>query len=313
MGSFHRTNITDEGFIRGAGRLLIADVTKQAWPTKIGDIIELGASQAEIVTFSTLGATGGTFTISVTRSGTTQTTTAQAYNVATATLQTAVQALSNVGAGNALVTGGPGPGTPYIITFASALATTNDIVVSANTAALTGSPNPTLSISQSGDQYRAKGVWQELGATKTGIQIARNNAEEEFDVDQIQGAIASQPTNWEMSVGSALAEVTLDRIQYIWEGGTVTTDNAPATGPEKHLVLGQPVSYTQRRLAVVFQRPNGKIRAYCFRKTQRLPQESAFTHQKTGEQATLPQRWRCLADDAVVDVNARFGEIIDQI
>lgn len=207
MGSFHRTNITDEGFIRGAGRLLIAN-TSVAAPTKIADIIVLTA--------------GGT-------------------------------------------------------------------------------------------QYDPQTGWSDLGATKTGIQIARNNAEEEFDVDQIQGAIASQPTNWEMSVGSALAEVTLDRIAYVWESSNPTTDVTPPTGSEKHLVLGQPVSYTQRRLAVLFQRPNGKIRAYFFRKTQRLPQESAFTHQKTGEQATLPMRWRCLADDTVVDVNARFGEIIDQI
>jgi hypothetical protein len=206
MGSFHRTNINEEGFIRGAGRLLVAN-TSVAFPSEISDLIVLDA--------------GGT-------------------------------------------------------------------------------------------QYDPQTGWTELGATKTGIQIARNNAEEEFDVDQIQGAIASEPTNWEMSVGTALAEVTLERIDYVWEGGGVTTDTA-TTPDEKHLSLGQPVSYRQRRLAVLFQRPNGKIRAYIFRKTQRTPQESAFTHQKTGEQATLPIRWKCLADETVADVNARFGEIIDQV
>lgn len=50
--------------------------------------------------------TGGTFTISVTDTlGTIQTTTAIAYNASASTVQTAVQALSNVGSGNATVTG----------------------------------------------------------------------------------------------------------------------------------------------------------------------------------------------------------------
>ena len=207
MGSFLRTNITDEGFIRGAARVLIAPMAT-AFPAKIADVINLAS-----------GA----------------------------------------------------------------------------------------------NQYDPASGWSDLGATKTGIQIVRNNSEETFDVDQIQGDIASEPTGWEMNVGTALAEVTLEKIAIAWETADPTTDNTPSTGAEKHLALGQPSSYTQRRLAVLFQRPNGKIRAYVFRKTQKMPQESSFTHQKTGEQATLPIRWRCLADDTVADVNARFGEIIDQV
>ena len=42
--------------------------------------------------------------------------------------------------------------------------------------------------------YDAASGWTELGATKTGIQITINNAEETFDVDQILGDIMSQPT-----------------------------------------------------------------------------------------------------------------------
>lgn len=206
MGSFLRTNITDEGFIKGAARLVVAPIAT-AYPAKIDDIIRLASGSA---------------------------------------------------------------------------------------------------------QFDARAGWQELGATKTGIQIVRNNAEETYDVDQIMGDIASEPTNWEMNVGTALAEVTLERISLVWEGGAVITDATPPTGAEKRLALGQPVSYIQRRLAVLFRRPNGKVRAYVFRKVQRMPQESAFTHQKTGEQATLPIRFRCLADDTVEDVNGRFGDVWDQ-
>lgn len=207
MGAFLRTNLTDEGFIRGAARLVVAPYETQTFPSKISDIITL-----------TTGTT----------------------------------------------------------------------------------------------QYDAVSAWSDLGATKTGIQVVRNNAEETFDVDQIQGDIASAPTNWEMNVGTALAEVTLERLAEAWEGGTITT-NTTVTPNEKALPLGQPVSYTQKRLCVLFQRPNGKIRAYCFRKVQRMPQESAFTYQKTGEQQSIPMRWRCLADDTIADINARFGVIYDQI
>jgi hypothetical protein len=216
MGSFHRTAINSEGFIRGAARLLIAD-TETAFPNKISDVITLAS-----------GA----------------------------------------------------------------------------------------------NQYDPASGWTDLGATKTGITITRNNTEETFDVDQIATDIGSQPVAWEMSVATALAQATLDKIDLVWEGGGVTAETSDGV-PIKRLPLGAPESYAQRRLAVLFKRPaiklssgavtEGKIRAYVFRKVQRSPQESSFAHQRTGDQATLPIRWRCLADDSVADINARFGEIFDQV
>ena len=65
----------------------------------------------------TLGTqSSGTFTVSYLG----QTTAGQAYNVASATLQTAIQGLSTVGASNATVAGSAGG--PYTVTFAAALA-----------------------------------------------------------------------------------------------------------------------------------------------------------------------------------------------
>jgi hypothetical protein len=170
-----------------------------------------------------------------------------------------------------------------------------------------------LNLASGVGQYDAVSTaWRDLGATRTGIQIVRNNAEETFDVDQIQGDIASAPTNWEMNVGTQLAESTLDRIAIAWETPDPTV-NTTGTPDEKTLLLGQPDTYIQRRLAILYQRSDGTIRGHFFRKVQRMPQESAFTFQKTGEQLTVPVRWRCLADDSVQDPNARFGVIIDQI
>jgi hypothetical protein len=74
-----------------------------------------------------------------------------------------------------------------------------------------------------------------------------------------------------------------------------------------------------RRLCVFFQRVSldggvtaGKIRAYCFRITQRTAQESSQTFNKTGDQTLIPFTWRAMPDQNVVDRNGRFGSIIDQ-
>lgn len=157
-------------------------------------------------------------------------------------------------------------------------------------------------------QYDAKTGWVDLGATKTGIQISVNNTEETFDVDQILGDIDSLPTNWEVSVGTQLAEFTPEKLQIAWEGSAISTNG----DGEEVISFGQPTSYTRRRLAVLFQRPNGNIRAYTFWKVQRLPQESAVTHNKTGEQISVPVRFRVLPDTSIVDPYARFFSIFDQ-
>src|ERR1043166_546527 len=108
--------------------------------------------------------------------------------------------------------------------------------------------------------YDAMSGWSDLGATKTGIQISINNAEESFDVDQILGDISSAPTTWDVSVGTQLAEMKLDRRQVAWEGDTVSTASELGVST-KTMGVGAPTAYTQRRLAVMFRRPQtGKLR-----------------------------------------------------
>jgi hypothetical protein len=150
--------------------------------------------------------------------------------------------------------------------------------------------------------------WNDLGATKGGVQVSINNTEESFDVDQVYGDIDSLPTAWECSVSTQLAEMTLDRLSFCWEGSSVTT-----SGGEKAMGFGAPLSYTRRRMAVLFQRPNGKVRAFVFRKVQRSPQESTITFNKTGEQQSVAVRFKAIADLSVVDVYSRFFTAYDQV
>lgn len=88
---------------------------------------------AEVQTVTITGTpTGGTFTL--TFDG--QTTATIAYNAAAAAVQSALEALSNIAPGDVTVTGGPGPGTPWVATFLGTLG--NVPQMTASGAGLTG-------------------------------------------------------------------------------------------------------------------------------------------------------------------------------
>lgn len=153
--------------------------------------------------------------------------------------------------------------------------------------------------------------WNDLGATKNGIQITYNNTEDNFDVDQIISDLKTIPSGWEMSVRTEFAEANLDRLQFSWEGYPITTD-ALDGGTTKVAYFGAPLNYTQRRLAVLFQRPSGKVRAFIFRIVQKSPTESSLTYAKTGEQQTIPMSFKCFPDLSVSDPLQRFVVVRDQ-
>jgi hypothetical protein len=195
--SFHRYNVNDDNFIRGAARLLLAAIT-QAFPTSIGDIINLTT-------------------------------------------------------------------------------------------------------------YDAQTGWSDAGATKTGITIARNNTEETFDIDQELSDIDSRPTGYDVTVATALEEVDLEHLQIAWEAGTIAT-----VGSERQMGVGTPSVYVKRRVAVVFQKANNKLRAFVFRKAQKSPVESSIVFNKTGEQQSVAVVWRALPDPSVAVVTDRIAMIFDQ-
>lgn len=306
-----------KNFIRGAARLLVADLTT-AFPTVLDDVIRMPTtSQNEVQSLATSGTpTGGTFTL--TFKG--YTTGPIAYNAAAAAVQSALEALATVGTGGIVASGGPLP-TAVTLTFSNQLGGDSQPLVT-TTSSLTGGTTPAAAVTRTTagfGQFSAQSSWTDLGATKGGITVVRNNAEEAFDVDQIYADILNLPTTWEMSVQASCARNDLDLLQYLWEGGSITTNSAPTTGAERTLPLGTPSAYRQRRLCVFFQRVSldggvtaGKIRAYCFRITQRTAQESSQTFNKTGDQTLIPFTWRAMPDQNVVDRNSRFGAVIDQ-
>ena len=101
------------------------------------------ASAKEVQTITITGTpTGGTFTLTLARGGVSATTAAIAYNATAATVQAALEALVNVGAGRVAVSGGPGPGTAFTATFDL----DEDVAALTATASLTGGTTPGVTI-----------------------------------------------------------------------------------------------------------------------------------------------------------------------
>jgi hypothetical protein len=155
--------------------------------------------------------------------------------------------------------------------------------------------------------FDAASGWNDLGATKTGITVTHNNTEEEFDVDQILGIIDVRPVSYEQAVTTALAEASLQRMQVAWQGGPITGTT------EEQMGVGEPTVYIKRRLAVLFQKADGKLRAHVFRLVTKSAQESALAFNKTGEQQQIPVRFRALADTSITDVYTRTQVIFNQV
>ena len=88
---------------------------------------------------------GGTYTL--TYSG--QTTGTIAYNADAATVDAALENLSNIGAGDVITTGGDGPGTDWIVEFTGALAGAPQVALVADGALLSGD-DVTVSVTQGG-------------------------------------------------------------------------------------------------------------------------------------------------------------------
>jgi hypothetical protein len=158
-------------------------------------------------------------------------------------------------------------------------------------------------------QYDAQAGWEELGATKGGVTLSTNHTEETITVDQVFGDIDSAPTAWEASVQTALAEMTLEHLQIVWEGSDITT-NAQS---ERVLGYGQPDEYTKRRLAVLYKHPKTDlIRATIVRIAQLQPVESSIVFNREGDQMTIPVQFKALADTSITDPKSRFFVTIEQ-
>lgn len=112
-----------------------------------------GTNEVQTVTI-TGSPTGGTFTL--TYSG--QTTGTIAYNASASTVQTALEALSNIGVGDVAVTGSAGG--PYTVAFKGDLGLQNVSAMTASGAGLTGGSSPSVSIATATAGVAPDDTWE---------------------------------------------------------------------------------------------------------------------------------------------------------
>lgn len=135
--SFTNDTLTDSGDHQTFNE---ATSAHQAWSNLVATTVQAEVDEVQMVAI-TGGPTGGTFTLGF--GG--QTTSALNWNATAAQMQTALQALSSIGSGNALVTGGPGPGTAFTVEFASSLGFASQALITLQNNSLTGGSSPSVS------------------------------------------------------------------------------------------------------------------------------------------------------------------------
>lgn len=141
MGSFDNVINEDRTLLASEARTATASSDLQDNPSARGVMVALNVSAVTAATNEVqslaVDATGGTFTMTFGA----DTTSALAYDISSANLQTALQGLTSIGSGNATVSGGvggAGGANPYVITFVSALAATNVAQLTTDATSLTG-------------------------------------------------------------------------------------------------------------------------------------------------------------------------------
>lgn len=321
-GGFQRVNPLGPGFTRGPARILIEPYTG-LWPTKIGSIVNLEEEgtwkneKQELSKFAEVPTVGSFYL------GFSSYPTKKLEYTATGTeIAEALEALPTIGTGGITVTSTKTKKLSeeaFKYEFAGELKNhaqplvqvlRNTVKKESTALALT------VTRTQAGfGEYDPVGEWTDLGATKGGIKITRNNTESLQDIDQIQAAVAALPDEWEMTIEAPIAETNEENLSVAWEGSGVTV-NTSQTPNENEIGYGNPLSYEERRLAIIHKITLGsnknKLKAFVFRKVMRSATASTIDFMKTGNMATVNTTFRAFADATVANPNYSMGSLIEQ-
>lgn len=69
----------------------------------------------------------------------------------------------------------------------------------------------------------ATGTWTDMGGTQEGVTFNVGQEFQELSVDQVTDRVESRRTSRSITIGTSLAEPTLDNFQWVLNGGTIAT------------------------------------------------------------------------------------------
>ena len=79
--------------------------------------------------------------------------------------------------------------------------------------------------------YELTAGWRDIGATTDGINVSRGFDTEDFSVDQVNGVVDTDITDWTHTLETSMAENTVTNRQLALVGGTII-ETAPTFGTE---------------------------------------------------------------------------------
>lgn len=198
-----------------------------------------GTPTNEVQTVTITGTpTGGSFTL--TFSG--QTTAAIAYNAIAGAVETALLALSNLASGDVTVTGGPGPGTPYVATFGGNYAAT-DVPVMTAAGSFTGGTTPAVAVTTTTPGAAIEltplpSGWEDLGWTSSdGVTFGR-----ETEVSDVTSFGSVEPTRSDMTRDTITMQVVAQETKMLTLGlyTGASTDGLRADATTGEFVIQKP-------------------------------------------------------------------------
>lgn len=157
------------------------------------------------------------------------------------------------------------------------------------------------------DTYDSQTGWDDLGATKQGIQISVQS-EDIPSINYNSPNINNDIIENTVLVQTNLAEATLSNFIFAWNGSALIT-----SGGERHTGFGSINTRVRRRLAVLYKNPTtNSIRAFIFRNVEIDGNQSSIVYNKTGDQQTIAVTFDCFPDFSITDVSSSIFMIYEQ-
>lgn len=136
-------SLTDEAMTDSGDKTTYAITASSKRYLDLNTAVVVQVEHDEVQTVTITGSpTGGAFTLTFGA----QTTSNIAYNASASTVQTALQALSSIGSGNATVTGSAGG--PWTVEFTGTLGNASQSLLTKDASGLTGGSSPNVSITR---------------------------------------------------------------------------------------------------------------------------------------------------------------------